>query len=272
MSSRIEDLRDLARMLDDGKISQSEYDIVKADLLNAPSEEWLLAAATAQPGSSEGPTEVDYLPDGKAGRGAGWLAMIVSLPTTYRVALVVAVLVLVVGGVVATRSDATGTIPVVPRSETTIPATPPDESLGVSLEDLADGWNAVEHPPRISGGIVTSPEPGPWDSFLYRFNDSALLVGAYDPGNGHVSGLMVSSSLHYDAAPNLYVHICYLLHPGSQACLETFVEETGLFGKGLADLVGTEQLVEWDFEGTTWRFEVADDIQTIRVQANSTDG
>lgn len=272
MSSRIEDLRDLARMLDEGKISQSEYDIVKADLLNAPSEEWLSAAVISRDGSSEDPTEVDDLPDGGPGRSAGWLAVLLGIPTTYRVALVGAVLVLVVGGVIATRSDATGTIPAVPRSQTTIPATPPDESLGVSLEDLAEGWNAVEHPPRISGGIVTSPEPGPLDSFLHRFNDSALLAGAYDPGTGYVSGLMVSSSLHYEAAPNLYVHLCYLLHPGSQPCLETYVEETGLFGKGPADLIGTEDLVEWVYEGTTWRFEVADDIQTIRVQATSSDG
>jgi hypothetical protein len=271
VSSRIEDLRDLARMLDEGKISQSEYDIVKKDLLNAPSEEWLSAAVISQNDSSEEPTEVDDLPDGGAGRWGGWLAMILGIPTTYRLALVGAVLVLVVGGVIATRTDATGTIPAVPRSQTTIPAAPPDESLGVGLEDLAEGWNAVEDPPRISGGIVTSPEPGPLDSFLHRFNDSALLAGAYDPGNGYISGLMVSSSLHYAAAPNLYVHVCYLLHPGSQPCLEMYVEETGLFGKGPSDLIGTEKLVEWEFEGTEWRFEVADDIQTIRVQATAID-
>jgi hypothetical protein len=270
VSSRIEDLRDLARMLDEGMISQSEYDIVKADLLNAPSEEWLSSAGTSRPGSSEDQTEVEVPPDGKVGQRAGWLAIILGIPATYRIAMVVAVLVLVVGGVIATRSDATGTIPAISRSQTTIPVTPPDESLGVSLEDLAEAWNAVEHPPRISGGIVTSPEPGPLDSFLHRFNDSALLAGAYDPSNGYVSGLMVSASLRYDAAPNLYVHLCSLLHPGSQPCLETFVEETGLFGKGPADLIGTEKLVEWVFEGTTWRFDVADDIQTIRVQAPST--
>jgi hypothetical protein len=40
VSSRLEDLRDLAVMLDEGKVTQEEYDIVKAELLDAPGEEW----------------------------------------------------------------------------------------------------------------------------------------------------------------------------------------------------------------------------------------
>jgi hypothetical protein len=182
------------------------------------------------------------------------------------VALVGAVLVLVVGGVIATRSDATGTIPAVPRSQTTFPAAPPDESLGVSLEDLAEGWNAVEHPPRISGGITTSPEPGRLDSFLYRFNDSAMLAGAHDPADGHVYALMIRANLHYESVSNLYVHLCYLLHPGSQACLDTFIEETGMFGRTTADLIGTERSAAWAFEGHDWQFDIAADAETIRVQ------
>jgi hypothetical protein len=145
------------------------------------------------------------------------------------------------------------------------------ETLGFTLDQLSEGWNQVEHPPRISGGIATSPEPGPLDSFLHRFNDSAFLAGAYDPSNGYVSALMVSASLHYDAVPNLYVHLCYLLHPGSQECLEMFVEETGLFGKTTADILETEQTAAWEFEGDKWRFEIAAEVETIRVQASTGD-
>ena len=41
MGSRVEDLLNLAKMLDEGKVSQEEYEVVKAELLAAPAEEWL---------------------------------------------------------------------------------------------------------------------------------------------------------------------------------------------------------------------------------------
>ena len=270
MSSRIEDLRDLARMLDDGKISQQEYNLVKADLLAAPADEWLLGPNAGDPGPDH--ESLDSETAEKDDRPAArWLAMIVQIPMVYRAALVGAVLVLIAGVFIATGSDAAGTVPVSPRTQATTPEPPsPGESLGFTLDQLTEGWNEVEHPPRIAGGITTSPEPGPLDSFLYRFNDSAFLAGAYDPSNGHVSALMVSASLHYVAVPNLYVHVCYLIHPGSQECLEAFVEETGLFGKTATDLLETEQTAAWEFEGHQWRFEIAADVETIRVQAAST--
>jgi len=266
VSSRIEDLRDLARMLDEAKISQTEYEIVKAELLGAPAEEWLTASATPGPASNGDELHSVEIPDEDRGRVAGWLAMPEQIPTTYRAALVGAMLVLVVGAFIATRSDAAGTVTAVPRSEVSTSTPPPGESLGLSMDELTKRWNQVEHPPRILGGIATSPEPGPLDGFLHRFNDSALLAGAYDPSNGYVYALMVTSSLHYESVPNLYVHLCYLLHPGSQGCLEVFIEETGLFGETAADLIGTEHAATWDFEGHEWRFEIANDIETIRVQ------
>jgi len=271
VSSRIEDLRDLARMLDDGKISQQEYDLVKADLLAAPADEWLLDAQPVAPGPGyEAPDGEETAEEGE-GPAARWLAMIIQIPTVYRAALVGAVLVLTAGAFIATGSDAAGTVPASPRTQATTAAPPPSgESLGFTLDQLSEGWNQVEHPPRISGGITTSPESGPLDSFLHRFNDSAFLAGAYDPSTGYVSALMVSASLHYEAIPNLYVHLCYLLHPGSQECLEVFVEETGLFGKTAADLLETEQTAAWEFGGHQWRFEIAADVETIRVQAAPT--
>ena len=272
VSSRIEDLRDLARMLDDGKISQQEYDLVKADLLAAPADEWLLGLETG-PGQEHDAFKGEETAEKDEGPSARWLAMILQIPMVYRAALIGAVLVLVAGVFIATGSDAAGTVPASPRTQASTPASPPPgESLGFTLDRLSQGWNQVEHPPRISGGITTSPETGPLDSFLHRFNDSVFLAGAYDPSNGHVSALMVSASLHYEAVPNLYVHLCYLIHPGSQECLEVFVEETDLFGKTAADLLGTEQTSAWEFEGHQWRFDVAADVETIRVQGNPESG
>jgi hypothetical protein len=271
VSSRIEDLRDLARMLDDGKISQQEYDMVKADLLAAPADEWLLGLETIGPGPEREAFDGEETAEKDEGPSARWLAMIVQIPMVYRAALVGGLLVLIVGVFIATGSDAAGTVSASPRTQATTPASPPPgESLGFTLDQLSEGWNRVVHAPLISGGITASPEPGPLDSFLHRFNDSAYLAGAYDPSNGHVTALMVSASLHYEAVPNLYVHLCYLLHPGSQECLEVFVEETGLFGKKAADLLETEHTAAWEFEGHQWRFEIAADVETIRVQAVST--
>ena len=269
VSSRIEDLRDLARMLDDGKISHQEYELVKADLLAAPADEWLSGPQTITPGQEQVPLDSEEA-DKDERPAARWLAVLLQMPMVYRAALIGAVLVLIAGVFIATGSDAAGTVPASPRTQATTPATPPaGESLGFTLDRLAEGWNQVDHPPLVSGGITTSPEPGPLDSFLHRFNDSAFLAGAYDPSNGHVSALMVSASLHYEDVPNLYVHLCYLIHPGSQECLEVFVEETGLFGKTAIDLLGTEQTANWEFEGHQWRFTIADDVETIRVQSSA---
>jgi len=273
VSSRIEDLRDLARMLDEGKISQREYDIVKADLLRAPAEEWLAEPATSRPAFPEERAEGEYLPDGEENEPTGWLVMIRDIPAAYRAALVGVVLVWVVGGFIASRSDASGTVAAATGSRAaTIPALTPEESIGITLDQLVDAWNGVEHPPTISGGITTSPEPGPLDSFLYLFNDSALLAGAHDPANGHVYALMIRAHLHYESVSNLYVHLCYLLHPGSQACLDTFIEETGMFGRTTADLIGTEGSATWAFEGHDWQFDIAADVETIRVQGNPESG
>ncbi len=51
VSSRLEDLQELARLLDDGKITQREFEVVKTELLEAPIEEW-----------AGSPLEVEALP------------------------------------------------------------------------------------------------------------------------------------------------------------------------------------------------------------------
>lgn len=261
MSSRLEDLRDLAHLLDEGKITQREYDIVKKELIEAPAEDWELNQVADDPGPDVEDTEPS-----PPGQETSWLDRLRRLPTTYRAAGVVALLVLVIGSFIASRTDTAGTVIALPSRDTSGPAEPPADSLQTTLGRLAEGWNEVENPPLISGGITTSPEPGALDSFLYRFNDSAFIAGGYDPDNDYIYALMLRSNLHYEPASNLYIHLCHLLHPGSPDCLETFIEETGMFGRSHSELIGMEQSNIWSFAGQTWEFGVANDVETMRVR------
>ena len=247
-------------MLDEGKISQSEYDIVKTEVLEAPAEEWEPPTAVAPPDEDE-----DKGPDDE--KVAGWRRAFDQIPTIYRLAAAGAVLVLVIGFFLNGNGDAAGSVTADRASNAPAPSSPAPESLGIVLDDLADGWNAVPDPPLINGGVMTSPEAGPLDSFLHNFDGSAVLAGAYDPSDGSVYALMARSGLHDESVSSLYVHLCYLLHPGSQECLEAFVEETGMFGKAHADLAGGEHTAEWEFEGQQWQVAIAGDVETIRVRA-----
>jgi len=248
-------------MLDEGKISQSEYDIVKTDILEAPPEEWDLPTVVAPPDEDED----KGLDDEKV---AGWRGAFDQIPTIYRVAAGGAVLVLVIGFFLNGSGGAAGSVNAYRATNASTPSSPAPESLGIVLEDLADGWNAVPDPPLINGGVMTSPEAGPLDSFLHNFDGSAVLAGAYDPSDGSVYTLMARSGLHDESVSSMYVHLCYLLHPGAQECLEAFVEETGTFGRSHADFAGTEHTAEWEFEGQQWQVGIAGDVETIRVRAD----
>ena len=248
-------------MLDEGKISQSEYDIVKTEVLGAPAEEW-------EPPTAVAPDErEDMGPDDE--RVAGWRGAFGQIPTTYRLAAGGAVLVLVIGLFLNGNGGAAGSVTADTASTASAPSSPAPESLGIFLVDLADGWNAVPDPPLIKGSVMTSPEAGPLDSFVHNFDGSAVLAGAYDPSSGSVYALMARSGVHYESVSSLYVHLCYLLHPGSQECLEAFVEETGMFGKAQADVAGAEHAAEWEYEGHLWQVGIAGDVETIRVRAAS---
>jgi hypothetical protein len=244
-------------MLDEGKITQTEYDIVKTELLEAPAEEW-----EPTDSSSDGGVDVE------AGKppAPGWRATLEQIPTIYRLAAAGAVLVLVMGVFLGGRSDAAGSVTADLASVISAAPGPVSGSLGFVLDDLVAGWNAVDDPPMIDGGVMTAPEPGELDSFLHRFDGSTLVAGAYDPSDGSVYALMAQSSLHTESVSNLYVHLCYLLHPGSQECLTSFIEQTGMFGRAHADLAGTEHAVVWEFEGHRWQLEIANDVETIRVR------
>ena len=249
-------------MLDEGKISQSEYDIVKTEVLEAPAEEWEPPAAVAPPDEDE-----DQVPDNE--KVAGWRGAFDQIPTIYRLAAGGAVLVLVIGLFLNGNGDAAGSVTADTASNASAPSSPAPESLGIFLVDLADGWNAVPDPPLIKGSVMTSPEAGPLDSFVHNFDGSAVLAGAYDPRSGSVYALMARSGVHDESVSSLYVHLCYLLHPGSQECLEAFVEETGMFGRAHADFAGAEHAAEWEYEGHLWQVGIAGDVETIRVRAAS---
>jgi len=260
VSSRLEDLRDLARMLDEGKISQSEYDIVKTEVLEAPAEEWELPTAVAPPNEDEDKgLDEENVP--------GWRGAFDQIPTIYRVAAGGALLVLVIGFFLNGNGDAAGSVTANRASNAPAPSSPARESLGIVLDDLADGWNAVPDPPLISGGVMTSPEAGPLDSFLHNFDGSAVLAGAYDPSDRSIYALMARSGVHDASLSSMYMHVCYLLHPGSQECLEAFVEKTGMFGRAHAEFADTEHTAEWEFEGQQWQVAIAGDVETIRVRA-----
>jgi hypothetical protein len=249
-------------MLDEGKISPSEYDIVKTEILEAPAEEWEPAADLA-PADEHGDEKPEDEP------GADWRGAFDQIPTIYRAAAAGAVLVVVIGFFLNGNGDAAGSVTAHRASVASAPSSPAPESLGIVLGGLADGWNAVPEPPLITGGVTTAPEAGPLDSFLHNFDGSAVLAGAYDPSDGSVYALMAKTGLLNESVSGLYVHLCYLLHPGSQGCLDTFVEESGMFGRAHADFAGTEHAAGWEFEGHQWQLGIAGDVETIRVQSAS---
>jgi len=58
------------------------------------------------------------------------------------------------------------------------------------------------------------------------------------------------------------------LHPGSQECLDAFIDAAHLFGRTHADYLGIEHAAAWEFEGHSWGLDIADDVETIRVQGD----
>ena len=122
-------------------------------------------------------------------------------------------------------------------------------------------------PPFIDSEIRPSPESGELDAFLHRFDNSAVLAGAYDPDNGYVYALLARAGVHHESVSNMYIHLCSLLHPGSQECLNAYIDENNMFGKTMLDFVDVSHDIRWVFEGNEWRTTVFDNIVTVRVQA-----
>jgi hypothetical protein len=135
----------------------------------------------------------------------------------------------------------------------------------VRFGELAERWNALEKPPYVLTGISATPEPGALDAFTYRFDSGAVLAGAYNPSDGYIYALMVRASVRHEATASLYVHLCYLLYPGTQDCFDAYVDKSGIFGRGIEELAGSQHDSNWVFDENEWRIEIADDVQTMRI-------
>ena len=321
VSSRLEDLSELARLLDDGKITQREFEVVKTELLDAPVEEWADTPMEVEALIVDGedaedeavpvgiPVDANEPPDDTPGTGPEWLVFAKQIPRLYSAALGGAVLTIFLGGAFAPIAWIAVVVSIVAlvrvkdegmrwmawtglavgllfslfalfnSGSEEVEASPlaanpsgseavsqiPEGSLGVEFSGLKEGWNAVPDPPLIVTGITTSPEVGPLDSFLYRFDGAALLAGAYDPADGYVYALMAKVGIRHEALSNMFVHVCYLLYPGSQDCFDQFMEKSGVYGKTPEELSEGDFSTSWTYEGNEWRVEVVDDIETIRV-------
>ncbi|MGH8915939.1 MAG: SHOCT domain-containing protein [Acidimicrobiia bacterium] len=338
MSSRLEDLRDLAQMLDEGKITQREYEMVKTELLEAPADEW--ATSGPLPEVEALPVEADAVPTGipvhsnggehhpeETARGVGtdllepeagdgpstdpdWLAFAKQIPPLYWASIGAGLLSVFFAGSFSPLAWATAVVAIVALVRVKdpnmrwmawtglavgvlfsllgmansgsagsvdagpLPATSsePEEleeipvgSLGVRFADLEEGWNALDEPPYILKGISTTPEAGPLDSFIYRFDGGAVLAGAYNPSDDYIYALMGRAGVSHEASSSMYVHLCYLLYPGTQDCFDAYVDESGVFGKTAAELANADHSSSWLYDSNEWRLEIANGIETLRV-------
>jgi hypothetical protein len=323
VSSRLEDLRGLAQLLDEGKITQNEFEVVKTEILEASPDEW------ATPGSSNiasknGEAKADLngstptmdeqeqhgpVAESEPTTGPDWLVFVKGIPTVYWAAMGATVVTGLYGGSFAPIAWVTAAVgayalvtntvengrwmawtgvaagvlfslvaiffsggnqavnagPPALASGPEVLAEIPVGSLGTRFADLQEGWNALDEPPYILKGINTTPEAGPLDSFLYRFDGGAVLAGAYNPSDDYIYALMGKAGLRHEASSSMYLHLCYLLYPGTQECFDAYVEESGVFGENTDDLSGADHFASWGFDGNEWRLEIADDIQTLRV-------
>lgn len=160
----------------------------------------------------------------------------------------------------------------IPEPEQTITATLPPEdphppipgSLGIYMDQVVDSWNTVEGPPRINRGLTRHNEIGEYDTFIYRFGDWGRLAGAYDPENEAIYALLITGTFSAPDTDQLYLHLCYVLAPYSQDCIDSYHEE-GLDGGTLGDFADVSHEAEWTVGDGTWRLQIDQNVMTIRV-------
>jgi len=150
------------------------------------------------------------------------------------------------------------------------PAPPATEivpgSLGLGLADLTEQWNTLEEHPVITRGLTVNSESGQYDSFIYRFGDWGRLAGAYDPDSDALYGLLAAGQLSNDSTSQLYLHLCFVLHPYSQGCIDSYFED-GLDNLTLADFGDQSHQARWTIEDQTWLLEIENNVLTIRALA-----
>jgi hypothetical protein len=315
VSHRIDELRSLAEMLDEKKISESEFDTLKGEILETDSDALPPPLADAPPPLADAVKAAREPEQGETSVGweemvRNWIDYCRVAPHTYLIALGGGIVALVLSwkmwplswlamalGVLALREtkerkarwmawvgtglgfflavaaltgpspDPVAIAPLVTTPVVLVPKVPPEDSLGVRFDTLQAEWNSLELPPSVTDPIRPGSESGTLDSFLHRFDGSAVLAGAYDPETQYLYALLVRAGLNHDDVSNMYVHTCYLLHPGDQGCLDSYIDANGMFGKVPIDFLNTEHSATWVYEGNEWEMSIAENIQTIRIQS-----
>lgn len=152
-----------------------------------------------------------------------------------------------------------------------IEATPPSTarnpipgSLGLYIDQLTDAWNGVTTEPQIIAGLTRNSEVGDYDTFIYRFGGWGRIAGAYDPGTEAIYALLATGQLSETATSQLYVHLCFVVAPYSQECLDSY-KEVGLGGGLLEDFTDIEHAAEWSVGDHTWRLQIDQNVLVIRV-------
>lgn len=182
------------------------------------------------------------------------------------IAFGILVVLLVATGVLV--SSLTGTAAVAPSPETPIApneaVSAPEGSLGIAFEELRTEWNQLDKGPQISRDLRRTPESGGFHSFSHRFDRTALVAGAYDPEDDFVYALMTRSGVGSEHINTMYLHLCFVLHPYSPACIDDY-HTIGLDGLTTADLGDASLSTSWIHEGNRWSVVVEDGVETIRV-------
>lgn len=213
-----------------------------------------------------------------AAASLGWLSWAVSIPaiivllTTlfegWRMVTVTGAVLVSVIVVVGVVMSATGSTPDEQAATVTLP--PPDPhppipgSLGIYMDQVADLWNTVDAPPRITKGLTRYNETGEYDTFLYRFGEWGRLAGAYDPDSEAIYALLITGGLSGDDTDQLYLHLCYVVAPYSQECIDSY-HEKGLDAGALEDFTDVAHEAEWALGEHTWRLEIDGNVMTVRV-------
>jgi len=158
--------------------------------------------------------------------------------------------------------------PAAPQPVVTLPAgdshPPVAGSLDVYMDQVTELWNSVDSPPRIVRGLTRQNEIGEYDTFLYRFGEWGRVAGAFDPNSEVLYALLAAGQVNGEATDQLYLHLCFMVAPFSQECIDSY-HQIGLAGGSLADFLDTTHEAEWKLGEHTWRLEIDQNVVTIRI-------
>lgn len=144
------------------------------------------------------------------------------------------------------------------------PFPPVAGSLDIYMDQVTDLWNSVDSAPRIVRGLTRHNEIGEYDTFLYRFGEWGRVAGAFDPENEVLYALLAAGQFSGEATEQLYLHLCFMVAPYSQECIESY-HQVGLGGGSLSDFTDLTHQAEWKLGEHTWRLEIDQNVVTIRV-------